>query len=422
MALVGNPQNSLRLIHIAGTKGKGSTAIILSRLLELAGYKVGLFTSPHLISLQERIQINGVHISKKSFTEMMNRLHHFSLPRLTSNIQLLTSSVNPTFFELITAVALLYLNKQKFYFSVMEVGLGGRLDATNIITPLASVITTIDFDHMDKLGYSLAKIAGEKAGIIKKSVPVFCAENENTVRQVIKKTARAKQSLLYLVGKDIKITQCRNSDPADSGTSKFSSVFNLKTPFHHYRHLKLSLPGKHQVQNTALALGVIDYLRHKKIIRIQPAAIKKTLRQIILPGRIEVVKKSPDLILDGAHNPVSIRALKETISRSFKYKKLILILAISRDKETDKILNLILPISDVIILTKTGHPRLWEPLELVPQIPGHFFSRPVFLEPNPKKALLIAETLSSKKDLILVTGSFYLAGKIKEILTTDYTD
>ena len=402
MKSVGNPQNHCPLIHVAGTKGKGSTAIILARLLEAAGYKIGLFTSPHLVSLRERIQINGRQIPLKAFTRTMNQLYPF-LKRHKK------SADYSTFFEIMTAAAWLYFFQQKVNLAIMEVGLGGRLDATNIITPLVSVITKIDFDHVDKLGRTLPLIAREKAGIIKKHIPVFCADNAPAALRVIKKIARQKQAPFYQVGRQIKITGLRTKH--GSGL-----LFNVKTTHRHYRQLKLSLAGPHQAQNTALALGVIDHLNNQKVVDLKPVIIKKACPGISLPGRIEVVQRAPYIIIDSAHNPVSIRSLINTIRKTFKYRKLVLILALNRDKETVKILDLILPESQIVILTKANNPRMWDPIDLVPQIPARFFDRPIFLEPKLRTALKLAKTLAGKKDMILSTGSFYLAGEMKSIL------
>lgn len=368
MSALGNPENRLKLIHIAGTKGKGSTAIFLSQLLQSSGHKVGLFTSPHLVDLRERIQINNQPISKKSFTNIMNQL----LPHL--------KKIRPTFFETMTALALCYFTKEKVDYAIMEVGLGGRLDATNIINPLVSIITRIDFDHMDKLGNTLTKIAREKAGIIKPNTPVITIKQQPEVMKVIRTYARKLKAPIHQIPK----SKCLMSN------------------------FKCGVAGQHQRENLSLALAAYEHLSKKHAQR----STLNALRRLILPARIEVVSRNPLTIIDTAHNPVSMQALVDTIKTEFRYKQLVLVIGLARDKEVDKILRIILPLADIIIFTKSDNPRLLEPMDFIDYIKDYDLAVPIFLEPDYRKALRTAQSVAGRKDLILITGSFYLAGSL----------
>lgn len=366
MSVLGNPESRLKLIHIAGTKGKGSTAIFLSQLLQSSKHKVGLFTSPHLVDLRERIQINNQPISRKSFTEVMNSL----LPHL--------KRIKPTFFETMTALALCYFAEEKVDYAIMEVGLGGRLDATNIINPLVSIITRIDFDHTDKLGHTLTRIAGEKAGIIKPNTPVITIKQQPEVMRVIRTYACKLKAPLYQIPK----SKCLMSN------------------------FQYRVVGQHQKENLALALDAC------KLLKVNIRNPQSAIRNITLPARIEVVSRNPITIIDTAHNPVSMQALVDTIKTEFRYKQLVLVIGLARDKEVDKILRIILPLADIIIFTKSDNPRLLEPMDFIDYIKDYDLAVPIFLEPKCRKALRIAQAVAGRKDLILITGSFYLAGSL----------
>ncbi|MFH0888775.1 MAG: folylpolyglutamate synthase/dihydrofolate synthase family protein [Planctomycetota bacterium] len=380
---IGNPQNKLRCIHIAGTKGKGSTAMMTAQILASAGYSVGLYTSPHLTDLRERIQVWTKNkqslISEPEFANLMNYL---------ANKIRIPHSHQPTFFELMTALGFLYFARKKTDFAVIEVGLGGRLDATNLITPLVSVITRIDFDHTDKLGNTIKRIAYEKAGIIKKGIPVVTFSQKSAADEVIKHQAKLKNAELFV--------------------AEMTETEKLKTKN------SLRVLGIHQTENCSLALGVIKVLNRKKYTHINPTAIKSALSKLQLPARLESV--TPGIIIDSAHNPLSIRATAETV-RKMKYRNLILILAISRDKEIAKMLDIIIPIANIVILTKTNHPRLLQPEEFSKYLPPPQVNKIVLLESDYKKALEMAQRLAGEKDLILITGSFYLAGEMKRIFS-----
>ncbi|MEW6025953.1 MAG: folylpolyglutamate synthase/dihydrofolate synthase family protein [Planctomycetota bacterium] len=396
---LGNPQDNLRCIHITGTKGKGSTAMMIAQILSSAGlpcrspggtkagYRVGLYTSPHLVDLRERIQVwhNGKEtvISKNDFTILMN---YFVSKTKRSTLYAPRSSRDapPTFFETMTAMAFLYFTREGVDFAVIEVGMGGRLDATNLITPIASVITRIDLDHTNKLGNTIKKIASEKAGIIKKGVPVITFRQNTSADKVISQKASAQNAPLHI----IKIAPD-----------------------------KINLPGRHQQENYSLACGVVKLLNSRGYTDINTAGINKALKGLALPARLEFVSHKPDVILDSAHNTVSIKTTVETVKQR-NYRKIIVILALSKDKDVEKILDIIIPEVDIAILTKTPNPRLMEPNEFLKYLPSRM-DKTILLEPDYINALNIARRLATSDDLILITGSFYLAGEIKKLLNTN---
>ena len=376
MEAMGNPHQGLRFIHIAGTKGKGSTAIIVSRILAAAGYRTGLFTSPHLVDIRERIQVNGQSISKRSFTQALEQI------RVISN-----GIKGLTFFEIITAMALLYFQRSKTDFAILEVGLGGRLDATNTIKPLVNVITRLDFDHTDKLGNTIDKIAMEKAGIIKKSVPVIALRQDfSKANSVIRQVAQNKKAPLYWV-----------------------------TPHHQRSYPAPLILGRHQDENINIAAAVIGFLNQNNYTDITPAIIRRGLARLRLPGRIEIINHRPYLIVDSAHNPVAIKALRDTL-QGVKRRQLILIMGVSQDKDITRMLDIIMPLADIAIFTRTAHPRLLEPMDFTLYLKEYHLERPIFLEPDFRRALRLAKRLARQDDLVLVTGSFYLAGEVLRVI------
>ena len=381
MRKLNNPQSELDCIHVAGTKGKGSTAIMLATILAQAGYKIGIYTSPHLVDLRERIQVwhnnRRTLISKNDFTNLMNRINH----RLNNQKGLNSQRLQPTFFELMTALGFLHFTEQKVDIAVIEVGLGGRLDATNIIRPLVSIITRIDFDHIDKLGHTLCKIAQEKSGIIKPGVPVISFTQKTTADQVIYSASKNNAAPLHL-----------------------APILKHKLPVH----------GAHQSENWSLALKAVELMNKQKNIIAGPPAIKSALKHLRLPGRMELASKNPSLIIDGAHNNISIQATVDTIKK-LKYNKLILIFALCSDKDTAKITRSICSLTDIIIFTRTNHPRLMNPEDFIRYLPKGA-DKIILIEPDYINALSMAKRLAQTDDLILITGSFYLAGEIKKLL------
>jgi dihydrofolate synthase/folylpolyglutamate synthase len=364
---IGNPQNHLKVIHIAGTNGKGSVCAMLSSILKQAGYKVGMYTSPHLIDFRERFQIHGKSISKKDLIEYFNKIKK--------------DITNQTFFEVVTALAFLYFKEKNVDYLILEVGLGGRLDATNVVNPLVSVITNISLEHTQLLGETVEDIAFEKAGIIKKNKPVVTGASGNALK-VIKKIAKKNNSDLYLNKK----------------YKKINNKFNIND----YKNLRLNLKGDFQIENAALALTTIAVLKKYYSIEINKNHIKNSLLKIKWPGRFEFIKTN--LLVDCAHNPAAALTLKKELLK-IKYKKIILIIGILKDKDYKKILNILTPLAYKTILTKPSIPRARNPKEL-----ARYMKKSHLIINNTKKALKYAKNIS-KKDLIVVTGSIYTVGE-----------
>ena len=403
LALLGNPQDSLRIIHIAGTKGKGSTCAFVAYILRESGFSVGLYTSPHLNDFRERIRILWPHVSElrmaQSFEGMISKA---GLSSLVKELKPLITKYNRnskygqlSFFEVYTAIAFLYFKRKKVDFVILETGLGGRLDATNAAKSLVCGITPISLEHVQKLGNTLGKIAVEKAGIIKHpGAMVISALQPQQVQTVIHQRCKKFQAKLYMVGREIKYAHSQRG----------GMIRGLKND---YKNLRLNLLGEHQLANASLAVGIVEVLDcYGFNIKVQ--AIRKGIGRTVWPGRCEVIGKNPLIILDGAQNLASVDVLKKAIRDNFGYRKLILVLGISADKDIEGICKTLSPLADEIILTQAATPRAADPQKLA----RYFKSKP-YLTSSVKEARLLAESLASKKDLILVTGSLFVVGEFQ---------
>jgi dihydrofolate synthase/folylpolyglutamate synthase len=406
MSFVGNPHKKRKTVHITGTKGKGSTSIIISSVLQALGLKTGLFTSPHLIHLGERMRVNDRMISQKMFVQLINMIKPY-IDRITLKNPILM----PTFFEIITAIAFLYFEREKTDISVLEVGMGGRLDSTNIVLPEVSVITPVGYDHTDRLGHTLDRIAFEKAGIIKEGVPVISSIQEPDALAVISKTCKEKRSRLHLVGRDILIH--------DINVTKRNKIYGteceIKTWRKSYKNIFLPLVGRHQVENCAAAIGSLEVLSETGVIKVDNDMVINALAKIRCPARIEVISENPLIILDTAHTVASMKILRESIKENFSFKKLVLVIGLSADKNIEGVLKEITCIADDLILTRTGNPREAEP-EQMAVTAKHSFHNDLMIIENIDVALKEANRIAKKDDLVCITGSFFLAGKVKEIL------
>ena len=416
----GNPHKSFPSIHITGTKGKGSTAIMMSTILEHAGLTTGLFTSPHLVDLKERIQINRQNISEHEFTSNLNEFRLY-----IQHLRETEPSASPTFFEILTAVAMLYFKKKQVDMAVLEVGLGGRLDSTNVVIPQVSVITNVGFDHTAILGNTLSSIAYEKAGIIKQGVPVVSAVESPEALLVIEKTCKEKDARLYLLGRDIWVEEIRNpkSEIRNRATersrrspkSERGLVCKIRTWRHTYPEIFLPLVGMHQAKNCALALGALEIMREQGNISIDDETIRNALVHVHCPARVEVIGKNPLIILDYAHTVDSMRFLRMSLLENFKFHKLILILGFAQDKDLDNILKEIVTVGDLIIVTRSKNPRAAPPEDLSQRIEMLCGKHAVIFD-NTQDAVVAAKQKASKEDLICITGSVYVAGEAKQAL------
>ncbi|MBT3877472.1 MAG: bifunctional folylpolyglutamate synthase/dihydrofolate synthase [Candidatus Scalindua sp.] len=406
MSFVGNPHKKESTVHITGTKGKGSTSIIISSALQALGLKTGLFTSPHLIYLGERMKVNDKMISQKMFVELINMLKPY-IDRITLKNPILM----PTFFEIVTAITFLYFEREKTDISVLEVGLGGRLDSTNIILPEVSVITPVGYDHTDRLGHTLEKIAYEKAGIIKEGIPVISSIQESDALAVISKTCKEKNSHLYLVGRDILIHNLK----VTKRNGVYGTECEIKTWRNNYNNIFLPLVGRHQVENCAAAIGALEVLSEAGAIKTNNELIINVLANIRCPARIEVISENPLIIVDTAHTVASMKILRESIQENFSFRKLVLVIGLSEDKDIEGVLKEITCIADDLILTRTGNPREAEPEQMAVMAKPFYHKDPLVIE-DIDEALKEAKRITKKDDLICITGSFFLAGKVKEIL------
>ena len=406
MCSVGDPHTKRKTIHITGTKGKGSTAIIVSSILSRLGLKTGLFTSPHLTYLGERMKVNDKTISQETFVQLMNMLKPY-IDKITAETPILM----PTFFEIVTAIAFLYFEREKTDLSVLEVGMGGRLDSTNIILPEVSVITPVGYDHIDRLGKTLDKIAFEKAGIIKEGIPVISSIQEPDALAVISKTCNEKRSLLYLVGQDILIYDIKVAQR----NGIYGTECVIETWRNRYKNIFLPLVGRHQVENCAAAIGSLEVLAGKGVIKIDNELIVNALADIRCPARIEVISEEPLTIVDTAHTVASMKILRESIKESFSFRKLVLVIGLSSDKDIEGVLKEIVSISNDLIFTRTGNPREADP-EQMAVIAKRFSQNNLMVIEDIDEAMEEAKRIAKKDDLICITGSFFLAGKVKELL------
>jgi dihydrofolate synthase/folylpolyglutamate synthase len=394
-SLLGDPQESVRSVHIAGTKGKGSTCAMVQSILKHAGFNVGLYTSPHLSSFTERIRINDRLISERDVACFLGKVKS-AVDRMKDDI--------PSFFEVYTAVAFLYFKEKKVDYAVYEVGLGGRLDATNIVEPLVSVITPISYEHTDKLGHTLGQIASEKAGIIKKDSVCVVAPQEKEALDAIKNIAEQKNTRLIIIGRDVHFKEMRSDESGE--------VFAVRGSLAIYPRLATSLIGAHQIANASGAIAAIEVLISKGAI-VPKSAIVRGLKYVKWPGRLEIVSKRPYIVLDGAQNRASAHVLKNAVNKIFNYKKLILVLGVSGDKDIKGILRELLPISDKVILTKSRMVnRAMDPAKIIKFIAK---SKDVRLTANVSEALRMAKAGARPSDMILVTGSLFVVGEAREL-------
>ena len=394
---LGSPESGLGIVHIAGTKGKGSTAAMISSVLQKAGYRVGLFTSPHLHTFRERVQINREPISAEDFAGAMEKVK----PHV-EEINAVGEHGYITTFEALTAMALVYFAEKEVEALVFEVGVGGRLDATNVVTPEVSVITSISRDHTELLGETLPEIAGEKAGIIKGGVPVVVAPQVPEVEEVMTAIARERGSEMVNVGRE-SVWRAMGHD--DRGQSL------LVRDFENEYRISMPLLGDHQQENAATAISALNVLR-KKGWHISDADVLDGFADIHWPGRMEELGRRPLVIADGAHNGDSARRLREALLKHFDFRKAVLVVGVSADKNVEEIASELVPLASTVILTKSRHMRAAEPAELVVA-----FTRPdIIVETtgSVKEALDRAREIASEEDLICATGSLFVVGEAIE--------
>lgn len=413
LALLGDPQSRLPIVHVAGTKGKGSTSAMIAAVLSAAGYRTGLFSSPHLERLEERLAIDGRPCSSEELLTLVDLLRPAVAQLDGEAARRQPFEPGPTYFELTTAMALLHFARCKVQAAVLEVGLGGRLDSTNVCLPAVSVITNISFDHMRQLGNTLAAIAGEKAGIIKPGVPVVSGVIDDEPRAVIEATARERGCRLLQLGRDFDFdyTPPRN---VDQGSAQGRINYRLHASDRQlaYDDLPLGLLGTHQAANAAVALTVLDELSCQGW-QIPDAAVRQGLGALRWPARIEVAARRPTIILDTAHNVASVEALAATLDESFSARERILVFATTQEKEAAGMLRCLLPRFDQIILTQYHiNPRGIAPAELA-AIAAQVSSAAVKVCATAAAAWDAVCAAADEKDLVCITGSFFIAAEMR---------
>ena len=390
MARLGMPQTRYRTLHIAGTNGKGSTAAMAAALLQVAGYRVGLYTSPHLVEFRERICVNGEMIAESQVAQLTEQLQTLCQPDLS-----------PTFFEYTTAMAFQHFADSGVDVAVLEVGLGGRFDATNVVTPMACAVTTISLDHQEYLGTTRSSIAFEKAGIIKPGVPVVLGRLEDDAWRTIEQVARERQAPVFRLNKDFRTE--------GEGPQQFS----YRGLGMQYDGLTCALEGRHQLDNAACALALLGAAAPQGIA-VTAEAVRAGLRTVNWAGRLEVVDRRPTILLDGAHNPAAATALADYLmhsDRSHPFHPVVLVLGMMRDKDHRDFVEPLRGLVDEVVLTQADLPRSATAQELRASLEGLLPHTHVV--PSLSDAMALARQLATPDGLVCVTGSLMLVGECK---------
>ncbi len=392
MEALDSPHQKFRSVHIGGTNGKGSTAAMLASILQAGGYKVGLYTSPHLIDFTERMRVNGTLIPPESVADLTDHIR-----------QRLGPSLSPTFFEFTTAMAFLYFARQRVDVAVMEVGMGGGFDATNVLQPLVSVITNVDYDHEAFLGDTIPKIAAEKAGIIKLHTPVVSAASRPEAIQVIEEACRQRGSRFILLGREVWVD---GSSPAD---------FDYHGQKMTLRHLVCPLLGHHQIINAGTVLAAVELLSGMEM-RLSEESIRKGFQSVRWDGRLEVVKREPLVLLDGAHNPAGAKVLGNFLAEMKQVRKgrLLLLVGILADKNIGGILREIASFSDEVILTRPDYSGSASLEDLRKGLSN--YNMPIVPRETIPEAVAYALGRLLPQDILCITGSLYTVGAAKAFL------
>lgn len=400
LELLGDPQNNLKIIHVAGTNGKGSTCSFISSILKEGGYKVGLYTSPFLETFTERIRINGENIPEEEVGKIV------SLIKEKIEIMFSEGYSYPTEFEIVTAMAFYYYNQEKVDFVALEVGLGGRYDATNVIDkPVVSVITSISLDHTGILGDTLGKIAFEKGGIIKEDCPTIVYPQQEEASEVIKNICAEKKS---------KYIECDFKNIEIKSSNINLQIYNCNINGKELRDLEIKLIGDHQIKNSIVALNAIEYLNAIKITNISEENIRKGLLETKWPGRIEKISENPMFIIDGAHNEEGAKSLANSIDKYFENKNKILVIGMLEDKDIESVLDLLIPKFNNVITTTPDNPRAIDANKLKEKIERYNIE--VTCKTNIKEAVDYALQISNKDDVIISAGSLYMIGNVRTII------
>ncbi|MHC4982470.1 MAG: bifunctional folylpolyglutamate synthase/dihydrofolate synthase [Planctomycetota bacterium] len=396
------PHEKIRSVHIAGTKGKGSTATMLAQMLASCGYKVGLYTSPHINNIRERISINGEMISQANLTRLISKAKPH-VERMTGDA--------PTFFEIFTALAFRYFADNRVSIAVVETGLGGRLDSTNVLKPAVCGLTSISVDHTQQLGLSIGEIAAEKAGIFKRDIPAVSVPQEPEAKCVLKKVAREAKTQLMFTGDEIEFSYRVESSRQDGCHTRIC----LTTPRSRFEHLPVPVLGEHQALNCGLALALLDQLKCQGM-EIDDSLAIKGLSEVYLPGRMEMLCADPRILVDGAHNAASVQALMRAIAQHIPYDSMVMVFGCGADKDISGMIEQLATGADKVIFTRVkNNPRAADPNELA-ETYEEITGRVAQATGNLADAMMTARSAASREDIICITGSFYLVGEAKQLL------
>ena len=402
LSFLNDPHKQYNIVHVAGTNGKGSTATAIACILNAAGFKTGVYTSPHLVRFNERICVDGRQISDEDVVSAYEAVNAGD-----------TGPRQATFFEIATAMAFHHFAKEKVEWAVIETGMGGRFDATNIVTPEVSVITNLSIEHTDYLGHTIKDLAREKGGIIKPGIPVVTAVSQPSGLKVLKKTAKEKNTDLYCFKKDFSIRKMPGLP-----------VFNYQGIHQEFRHVKKTLPGDHQRENLSLALAACELIFDRKKgtdprYDLTPQLVHKGLGKVRWPGRLEKIMDAPLVILDGAHNLKASALLAKYLNDTLEDRKLTFVIGILDDKPYEAMLANLLPRADRVIVTQPKINRSLTPEALVTAV-QKIFTGPVEVIKDVKQAVTHAISTTCKEDAVCIAGSLYVAGEAKEKFDLDF--
>ncbi|NDI36684.1 bifunctional folylpolyglutamate synthase/dihydrofolate synthase [Chengkuizengella sediminis] len=412
MDKLGNPHRRLKFIHVAGTNGKGSTCAFLNQVLQETGYNVGMFTSPYIQRFTDRIQMNGQDIPEEDVLSLTNELKPIVDEMAESELG------SPTMFEITTTLAILYFSKVCYPdYVILETGLGGLYDSTNIVTPIASVITNIGHDHMDILGDTISQITEQKAGIIKPGVPVISAVEQKEAIDVIKQTAIENRSTLYLLNEQFQYDMINMSEEEQS--------FHFQSPFRSIDSITISIIGEHQFKNASVALMVIEVLRQYQALIVEEDDLKFAFKKMKWPGRLEFVGSNPRILLDGAHNEEGAESLAKTMNELYTGTKVHFMLGMLDSKNHRGYLEHILPVVNTLVITepdfrnKCDAQKLFEITKELTK--NNNIDLEIIVESDWKKALKYLIEKTNKDDLAVVTGTLYLISDVRSNLL-QYSD
>ncbi len=396
----GNPQSQIPAIHVAGTKGKGSTCSMLASILTTAGLPAGLYTSPHLTRFEERMRVAGREPTPTELVGLVSRMQP-----VIEALDRSPARMHPTYFEIATALAWQYFLDQRARVAVLETGLGGRLDSTNLCRPWVTVITNVSRDHVQILGSTVREIAGEKAGIIKPGVPVISGCRHPDAIDVVTRVSRERGAELWLLDRDFHWSWCDSKE----------QTIHVTTPRRRWENLPVPLRGEHQAVNAAVTIAALDQLTETEVT-LTPHSVREGLAATHWPARVEVIGREPTVILDAAHNWASAKALIATIDHDFPARRRILVFACSRDKDYRGLVRQMAPQFDTIIFTRyLDNPRAVAPEELQRHLETTF-DRPSHVAADPVAAWKLARRLSHNSDLITITGSLFLVAELRDLL------